>query len=95
MLDKIKQMMEMKKKADQIKKELDASTVEATEGGIKIVMTGSQTVQTVQIDDNSFKPENKARFERDLTRSINTAVKKSQELAAKKMKEVMPGFPGL
>lgn len=95
MFDKMKQLMEMKKQADRIKRELDSSTVEANEGGIKIVMTGSQTVQSVQIEETSLKPENKSRFERDLTRTINTAVKKSQALAAEKMKEVMPGFPGL
>jgi DNA-binding YbaB/EbfC family protein len=95
MFDKMKQLMEMKKQADRIKKELDSSTVEANESGIKIVMTGSQTVQSVQIEESSLKPENKARFERDLARAVNVAVKKSQNLAAEKMKEVMPGFPGL
>lgn len=95
MFDKMKQLMEMKKQADRIKRELDSSTVEATEGGIKIVMTGSQTVQSVVIDEANLKVENKSRLERDLTRAVNNAVKKSQALAAEKMKEVMPGFPGL
>lgn len=95
MFDKMKQLMEMKKQADRIKRELDSSTVEANEGGIKIIMTGSQTVQSIQIEENSLKPENKSRFERDLTRGINAAVRKSQALAAEKMKAVMPGFPGL
>ncbi len=95
MFDKMKQLMEMKKQADRIKRELDSSTVETNEGGIKIIMTGSQTVQSIQIEENNLKPENKSRFERDLIRVVNTAVKKSQALAAEKMKEVMPGFPGL
>jgi len=95
MFDKMKQLMEMKKQADRIKRELDSSTVEAVESGIKIVMTGSQTVQSVVIDEANLKAENKSRLERDLTRTINSAVKKSQALAAEKMKEVMPGFPGL
>ena len=95
MFDKMKQLMEMKKQADRIKKELDSSTVEASEGGIKIIMTGSQTIQSIQIEENIFKLENKARFERDLVHTVNNAVRKSQALAAEKMKEVMPGFPGL
>jgi DNA-binding YbaB/EbfC family protein len=95
MFDKMKQLMEMKKQADRIKKELDSATVEANEGGIKIVMTGSQTVQSVEIDDNLLKAENKNRVEKDLVKSLNSAIRKSQSLAAEKMKAVMPGFPGL
>ena len=46
MLDKVKQMFEMKKQADQLKKALDAITVESSDvRGIKIVMNGSQTIQ--------------------------------------------------
>jgi DNA-binding YbaB/EbfC family protein len=95
MFDKMKQLMEMKKQADRIKKELDSATVEANEGGIKIIMTGSQTVQSVEIDDNLLKAENKNRVEKDLAKSLNSAIRKSQSLAAEKMKAVMPGFPGL
>ena len=97
MFDKMKQLMELKKQADQIKKELDAAQVECSDvRGIKIVMSGAQYVQDIQIDESLLKPENKKRFESDLLRGINAAVKKSQNLAAQRMKAVMPGgFPGL
>lgn len=93
MLDKFKQLMEMKKQADKIKKELEAVTVEVSEvNGIKMVVTGVQTFRSVEIDESLFTPANKSRFEADLLRSINAAVKKSQNVAAQKMASVMPGL---
>ncbi len=96
MFDKMKQLMEMKKQADQIKRELDASSVEVTEvRGIKIVINGSQDIQSLELDESLLGASNKSRLEGDLKKSLNAAIKKSQMLAAQKMKNLMPGFPGL
>lgn len=97
MLDKVKQMMELKRQADQLKKELEAIKLEVTEArGIKVVINGAQIVQSIEIDDSLLSPASKNRIQMDLLRSINTAVKKSQQQAANKMKN-MPGFnfPGM
>lgn len=97
MLDKVKQMMELKKQADQLKKELEAIKLEVTEArGIKVVINGAQIVQSIEIDESLLSPASKNRIQMDLLRSINTAVKKSQQQAANKMKN-MPGFnfPGM
>ncbi len=97
MLDKMKQLMEMKKQADQLKRQLDAESVEVNETrGIKIVINGSQYFQSVEIDPTLLQPENKARFESDLLRSLNTSIKKSQNIAAQKMKSMVGlNIPGL
>ena len=97
MFDKMKQLMEMKKQADRIKKELDAVVVESEDvRGIKMTITGSQNIRSIQIDEAKISSDNKARLEQDLVRSFNAAVKKSHVLAAQKMKAIMPaGFPGL
>lgn len=93
MFDKMKQLMEMKKQADQIKRELDASDVESNEvSGIKIVINGSQQFRSVEIDQSLLGTENKAKLEQDLLRGLNDAIKKSQNLAAQKMKGVLPGL---
>lgn len=93
MLDKFKQLMEVKKQADAIKRELDAVTVEVEEiKGIRIVITGSQSFRSVAIAPELFGTENKGRFEADLLRSLNAAVKKAQQVAAQKMAAVMPGL---
>lgn len=96
MFDKMKELMEMKRQADRIKKELDASTVEVNEvKGVKIIINGSQNFQSLQIDEALVNSGNKGRLESDLLRSVNAAIRQSQNLAAQKMKAVMPGLPGM
>jgi DNA-binding protein YbaB len=97
MLDKVKQLMDLKRQADQLKKELEAIKLEVAEvRGIKIVVNGAQSFQSIEIDESLLTPANKNRVQMDLLRSINSAVKKSQQQAAIKMKS-MPGFnlPGM
>ena len=96
MFDKMKQLMEMKKQADRIKKELENIVVEVKEvEGISIQITGSQSFRSIEINQDLLKPENKGRFEKELLRSLNAAVKKSQKEAAEKMAASMPNIPGL
>lgn len=97
MLDKMKQLMEVKRQAQQLKRELDSAHVEVNDvPGIKIVISGSQDFISLDIDERLLSAGNKSRFESDLLRSLNSAIKKSQNLAAEKMKS-MTGFsiPGL
>ncbi len=93
MFDKMKELMEMKKQADRIKKDLDAATVEVTEvSGVKIVISGSQNFRSLEIDEALVNAKDKRRLEMDLLRSVNAAIRQSQNLAAQKMKAVLPGF---
>ena len=97
MLDQVKKIMEMKKQADILKKELEATILEVTETrGIKVVVNGAQIFQSVEIDENLLNAGNKNRIQMDLLKNMNTAIKRSQQAAANKMKN-MPGFnlPGL
>ena len=97
MFDKMKGLMEMKKKAEELKRELDSANIEASEvRGIKIVISGSQNFQSIEIAPELLNPENQKRLENDLLRALNSAIKKSQNLAAQKMK-AMTGLniPGL
>ena len=97
MFDKVKQMMDLKKQADKLKKELEAVSIEVSDvRGIKVVVNGAQIFQSVDIDEGLLSPNNKNRVQMDLLRSINTAVKKSQQAAANKMRNT-PGLniPGL
>ena len=97
MFDKVKQLMEMKKQADQLKKELEATILEVNEvRGIKAVVNGAQIFQSIEIDASLLNESNKNRIQMDLLRTINNGVKKSQQAAANKMRN-MPGLniPGL
>jgi len=94
MLDKMKQLWEMKQQADRIKRELDAVTVECTEvPGVKVKVSGAQKFHSIEVDERYFTEGNKGKLEQDLLNSMNAAIRKSQEVAAKKMKDVLPGFP--
>ncbi len=97
MLDKFKQLMEVKRQAERIKRELDSSTIEINEvRGIKIIVNGAQRFQAIEIDNEFLGPESKKRLETELLRGINLAVSKSQALAAQKMKDITGlNIPGL
>jgi len=93
MFDKMKQLMDMKKQADRLKKELDAVTLDIAEvKGIKIAITGAQEIRSIEIDEMFLSPANKKRLESDLMRSLNAATKKVQQVAAQKMMAAMPGL---
>ena len=97
MLDQVKKLMDMKKQADILKKELEATVIEVQETrGIKVVINGAQIFQSIDIESSLLSEANKNRVQMDLLRNVNTAVKRSQQAAANKMKS-MPGFnlPGL
>ena len=97
MFDQVKKLMEMKKQADILKKELEATIIEVQETrGIKVVVNGAQIFQSIEIEESLLNAGNKNRVQMDLLKNMNTAVKRSQQAAANKMKN-MPGFnlPGL
>ncbi len=87
MFDKIKGLMDMRKKLEEIKKDLDKTnfSVESSGGAVKITMNGSQEVQEVSLCNDSLGNA-KEKLEKELKDTINRAVKRSQEVAAQKMK---------
>ncbi len=93
MLDKMKQLWEMKRKMDEIKKELDGMKLESEDNLVKISITGSQEVKAVTIKCDLAACD-KARLEASLTETINRAVRESQKAAAQKM-SALGGLPGM
>jgi len=88
MFDKIKQLGQLKKLRDQamiLKKALAEEEVVIEEEGIKIVVSGDQKIKELTVNGG----ENRA-----LTDILNKALKKSQEIAAKKL-QAMGGDFGL
>ena len=97
MLDKMKALLEMQKKMQEVKRQLDNTNfdIQSPDGLIKITMNGAQEVKEITIKDN-FKEIEKARLAGVLKDTFNRAIKRSQDVAAQKMKDVT-GFniPGL
>lgn len=81
MFDKAKMLAQ----AYKLKKAVEAETVEVEENGIKVTVSGDQRVKFLSVNGM----ENKV-----LVEAINKAMKKSQETAAKRMKD-MGGLEGL
>lgn len=97
MFDKMKQLMDMQKKMQELKRELDNTVfeVESPDRAIKITMSGSQEVREAQILVD-LKDIDKSKLEKALKEAYNRAIKRSQEVASEKMKKIS-GFniPGL
>jgi DNA-binding YbaB/EbfC family protein len=97
MFDKIKNLMEMQKKMQEIKRQLDSMTFEikSSDGSVTIGMNGSQEVQSVSIkaDAAGLKAD---LLERAFKDTFNRAIKRSHELAAQKMKDITGvNLPGM
>lgn len=97
MFDKIKGLMEMRKKLEEIKKELDNTNFDISgPGGLaKITMNGSQEVKEVLLT-GGLSDAGKDALQKELKDVFNRAVKRSQEIAAQKMKDATGlNLPGM
>jgi DNA-binding protein YbaB len=89
MFDKFKQMGELKKMRDEalkIQRELAAEKIEMEEGDIKVVVSGDQKIQSLEIQGEA-QPH--------LIEVLNKSLKRSQEVAAKKVQQISGGLSGL
>ena len=91
--DRIKQrgvqigdMKKMRDEALRIQKELAAERVEINEGEVRIVISGDQKIQTLEINGES---------QNRLMDILNKAIKRSQEVAARKVQTMSGGLSGL
>ncbi len=97
MFDQMKKLMEMKKQAEKIKRELEASLIEVNDvAGMKIVIDGSQQFHSIEVDESFLSSDKKQLLQKELLKGVNKAIAKSQTLAAQQMKQAMGlgGLPG-
>ena|SRR5256885_3100698 len=83
------QISEIKKMRDQamaIQRQLQQEIVEVSKRGVYVKISGDQKI--VEIKSNGQSDD-------DIKEAINEAVKKSQEVAAKKLQEMTGGLGGL
>lgn len=83
MLDKMKQLYELQKKAKEIQKDLRDTEIEAcnADKSVCVVYNGEQKIVDVKVGD--------ANLEKELLKVIGEATTKAQALAAEKTKDVM------
>ena len=91
MMDQAKDLYKLQKQAKKIKDELANIHIESTEGGVKVIINGEQHVISTSLDVAHYNGNN-TQMEKDLVVALNKAIKKSQAIAAEKMKEIMGGM---
>ncbi len=97
MFDKMKALLDMQKKMQELKRELDNTDfeVKSADGLVRITMNGSQEVKGVSIQ-RELKEIEKADLEKSAKDAFNLAVKRAQDIAAGKMKDITGmNLPGL
>jgi DNA-binding YbaB/EbfC family protein len=97
MFDKMKQLMEMQKKMQEMKRQLEETDFEiiSPDGVVKVMMNGAQEVKSVSIQ-GELDSAGKTNLEKALKDVYNRAVKESQKIAAQKMKGVVgTDLPGM
>lgn len=80
------ELKKMRDQAMQIQRQLAAEEITVEKKGITIVITGDQKIQSISTNG---KPD------KDIAEAVNEAVKKSQEIAAKKLQSMSGGLGGL
>jgi len=99
MFDKAKKMWELQGKAKKLQKELREMEFVGEElgGKVKVTLNGEQKVISIEIDDSLINLEQKESLVKFLSQAFTSAVKKSQQTAANKTKDIVGGLgiPGL
>ena len=80
------ELKRMRDQAMQIQRQLQAEEIEVDSHGVKILITGDQKIKSLESNDRS---------DNDIKEAVNEAVKKSQEIAAKKLASMQGGLSGL
>ncbi len=89
MFNPLQGLGDLKKMRDQamaIQRELQKEEITIDKHGVRIVITGDQKVIKIEVNGKS---------DNDVKDAINEAVKKSQEVAAKKLQQMGGGLGGL
>jgi len=96
MFGKAKEQFDFVKKAREIQKKLRDEVITVESGAVTIVINGEQKIQNVSINKDDINTDKLEILEKDIKTAIESAIKKSQEVAANLMKD-MGGlnFPGM
>lgn len=83
------QLGELKKMRDQameIQKQLQAEEINVEKNGVEILITGDQKIKEIKTNGKG---------DNDIREAVNEAIKKSQEVAARKLASMQGGLSGL
>lgn len=95
----MQQLQKLQEEMIEAQEALGEETVEVTVGGgvVKVVMTGHQKLQAVEIEPDVLDPDDVEMLQDLIIAAVNEAVDKSQEMASERMGGLTGGLniPGL
>lgn len=83
MFDKMKELWELKKKAEEMKKQLEALTFESEDKNVKVTVKGTLEVENIELKKEPSE-YSKAELEKSLKDNINSALKNAQIESARR-----------
>jgi len=94
MLDKFKQLYQLRKQAKDVQRQLEQTEVEAksNDGSVRVVFNGQQKIVELELSADSLRPENKTHLEKTLKETITQSISQTQKVAAERSKEMMKGM---
>ena len=89
MFNKLKQFKNLRSQAKQLRGTLADELAEgsAAFGKVRVTMDGNQETRSVSIDPELLAPDKKEKLESSMKEAINDAVKKVQQVMARKMRD--------
>ncbi|MCK9272019.1 YbaB/EbfC family nucleoid-associated protein [Candidatus Gracilibacteria bacterium] len=95
---KAKDLLKLQQEASKIQNELSNIHIEAEVDGVVVTVDGQMKIVGVKIENSDILKDTE-RLEKAIKEATNKGIKKSQEIAADKMKDIMGGlgmgFPGM
>jgi len=95
---KAKDLLKLQQEASKIQNELSNIHIEAEVDGVVVTVDGQMKIVWVKIENSDILKDTE-RLEKAIKEATNKWIKKSQEIAADKMKDIMwglgMGFPGM
>ncbi len=95
----MKQAQQLQSKMLKMQEEMAGKTVETSAGGgmVKVVATGKQQIQSIQIEKEVVDPEDVEMLQDLILSAVNEALTKSQEMVAAEMSKLTGGLniPGI
>jgi len=89
-----KMQKEMQGRIEEMQKEMESQTVEATSGGgvVRVVANGAQQIVEIKIKPDAVDPEDIEMLEDLILAAVNSAMEKSKEMAQKEMGKIAGGM---
>jgi len=87
MFHKLKQFNDLRKQASSLKSKLAEEKINIDNKGIRLTMDGNLEVKELGIASEFFSPDKKNQLESRIKETVNNAIKKAQQVMAKKMRE--------